>query len=481
MTATAPTSRRFRPGVKAMADGAGMMVLIPAMAIFPLLALTHPGVLSTAQPETSGRAGRGLPFWARPATAWALASLAVLLAAAMIPLSITARQNPLAQGNATNVVVAGCFAVVGLVLAWHRPRNPIGWLMLALGAGLLFTVDAGLYNVIGYRLDHRLPLGPAVLFLFEVSQPELGLLPLIILLFPDGRLPSPRWRWLLYGYLAVGLADTIVFAQVSVDAITHHRTEVDTSGTLIFAPHASQLVGVAAGLVFAMWALAVGYQVMSWRRAVGERRQQLNWLMAGGAAALALTLAEIAAVAVNHPLFLPHSVRLVVGAVLAVGLAALPVGMGVAILEYRLYDIDRIVSRTLAYAIVTGLLVGVYAGLVLLATEVLQIKSAVAVAGSTLVAAALFSPLRSRVQRIVDRRFNRTRYDADQMVAAFAARLKDAVDSDAVQADLASMIQRALEPPMSRCGSASSAKASSGIKRNSRPRATPVPPPCPGQ
>jgi uncharacterized membrane protein len=245
----------------------------------------------------------------------------------------------------------------------------------------------------------------------------------------------------------VGLADTIVFAQVSVYAITHHRTEVDTSGTLIFAPHASQLVGVAAGLVFfAMWVLAVGYQVVSWRRAAGERRQQLNWLMAGGAAALAFILAQIAAVAVNHPLFLPHNVRLVVGAVLALGLAALPVGMGVAILKYRLYDIDRIISRTLAYTTVTGLLVGVYAGLVLLATQVLQIKSAVAVAGSTLVAAALFSPLRSRVQRIVDRRFNRTRYDADQMVAAFAARLKDAVDSDAVQADLANVIQRALEP-----------------------------------
>lgn len=99
------------------------------------------------------------------------------------------------------------------------------------------------------------------------------MLPLIILLFPDGRLPSPRWRWLLYGYLAVGLADTTVFAQVSVYAITHHRTEVDTSGTLIFASYASQLVGVAAGLVFfAMWVLAVGYQVVSWRRAVGERR-----------------------------------------------------------------------------------------------------------------------------------------------------------------------------------------------------------------
>ena len=125
---------------------------------------------------------------------------------------------------------------------------------------------------------------------------------------------------------------------------------------------------------------------------------------------------------------------------------ALPVSMGVAILKYRLYDIDRIISRTLAYAIVTGLLVGVYAGLVVLATQVLRFHSTVAVAAATLVAAALFSPVRRRVQRAVDRRFNRARYDAERTVAAFAARLKDAVDLDAVRDDLASVAHQALEP-----------------------------------
>ena len=112
------------------------------------------------------------------------------------------------------------------------------------------------------------------------------------------------------------------------------------------------------------------------------------------------------------------------------GFAALPVGIGVGILRYRLYDIDRIISRTLAYAIVTGLLVGAYAGLVLLATRVLSVHTPVAVAAATLAAAALFNPLRRWVQQIVDRRFNRARYDADQTVAVFAARLKDAVDLD---------------------------------------------------
>jgi hypothetical protein len=129
-----------------------------------------------------------------------------------------------------------------------------------------------------------------------------------------------------------------------------------------------------------------------------------------------------------------------------VGVAALPAGMGVAILKYRLYEIDRIISRTLAYAIVTGLLVGVYAGLVLLATHVFGVHTPVAVAAATLAAAALFNPVRRRVQKAVDRRFNRARYDADQTITAFAARLRDAVDLDAVRADLLGAVHTALEP-----------------------------------
>jgi len=132
--------------------------------------------------------------------------------------------------------------------------------------------------------------------------------------------------------------------------------------------------------------------------------------------------------------------------VLILGFAALPLSIGIGILKYRLYDIDRIISRTLAYAIVTGLLVGVYAGLVLLAGHVLAFRTPVAVAASTLDAAARFNPLRHRVQRAVDRRFNRARYDADRTVAAFAARLKDAVDLDQVRDDLAGVAQKALAP-----------------------------------
>ena len=170
---------------------------------------------------------------------------------------------------------------------------------------------------------------------------------------------------------------------------------------------------------------------LSWRRAGGERRQQLKWLASGAAVAVFSILLGI----------------LIGSVVPLVGLAALPAAIGVAILKYRLYDIDRLISRTLAYAIITGLLVGVYAGLVLLATQLPHVHTPVAVAASTLAAAALFNPLRLRVQKMVDRRFNRARYDADQTVAAFAARLKDAVELDSVRDDLATVVQQAMEPP----------------------------------
>jgi hypothetical protein len=181
------------------------------------------------------------------------------------------------------------------------------------------------------------------------------------------------------------------------------------------------------------WLGALGHQVASWRRSSGERRQQLKWLLSGTVVCAVL---GIWALATNSAIW----------EVAILGLCALPASMGVAILRYRLYDIDRIISRTLAYALVTGLLIGVYAGLVLLATRVLPLSSPVAVAASTLVAAALFSPLRRKVQRIVDRRFNRARYDADAAVAAFAGRLQDAVDLDAVRADLLGSVMAVLEP-----------------------------------
>jgi hypothetical protein len=375
----------------------------------------------------------------RPAAVWALAGLVLALSLVLIPLAFSAGQNPLAAGG-PQIAVAVSFAAVGLVIARHRPANPIGWLMLGLAVGLLIYADSGLYDVLGYRLGHRLPLAPAVLFLYQVTEPMLGLLPLIILLFPDGRLPSPRWRWVLRCYLIAAVSDVLAQVLMSVYAITWHRTQVDADGQLMLASQRYGVVFVPAALIFfALWVLAVGYQVVSWRRSAGEARQQRNWLMAGGAAALVSFIA-------GSLIGTAGGVWQVVGGVALAGIAALPVGMGVAILKYRLYEIDRIISRTLGYAIVTGLLVTVYAGLVLLARQVFSANSPVAVAASTLAVAALFSPARRRVQRVVDRRFNRVQYDADRMVEAFADGLKDATDLDRIRADLTGVVSQTLEP-----------------------------------
>ena len=152
----------------------------------------------------------------------------------------------------------------------------------------------------------------------------LGLLPLIILLFPDGRLPSPRWRLAVGGYLALGLADMTVQAQMSVYALTHHRTQVDTSGQLLLSNGAYSVFFAPVGLTFfAMWLLAVAYQIVRWRRSAGESRQQLSWLMAGGAVALASFIAGVVIQA--H-----HGIWQTVGAVFVLGVAALPVSMGSA-------------------------------------------------------------------------------------------------------------------------------------------------------
>jgi len=197
------------------------------------------------------------------------------------------------------------------------------------------------------------------------------------------------------------------------------------------------LLMAAAGLA-AVLSLAFRY-----RRARTAERAQLRWLVYAAVLVLAALLAQAPIEWLMGPGDAANNLQNAVGGG-AVALVA--VAIGIAVLRYRLYDIDRVISRTVAYAIITGLLVGVYAGLVLLTTQVFRVHTPVAVAASTLAAAALFNPVRQRVQRAVDRRFNRARYNADETAAAFAARLKDAVDLDSVRNDLAGVVHQALEP-----------------------------------
>jgi hypothetical protein len=398
---------------------------------------------------TPSRQSRG----AAPAVAaWSLVVLIIVLFAADTLLGPATRWAGSGIGAQLAALIAvGPIVPVGFIVARRQPGNPLGWMLLGLMALLLLGSVGADYAWLSYRLGHHLPLAAVGVVLAPAWCPLLVTLPLMVLLFPDGRLPSPRWRPVLWSYLAVGGSWPVSIYAVTIGAVAAGNIHLDLGGDLqaVDGPTGSSawlgsFEGIILPVLAAFWLAFVASQVLSWRRASGERRQQLKWLMSGAA----VCMAAVAFTAIVGTLDTSASpaVQAVVDLV-SVGIAALPVSVGVAILKYRLYDIDRIISRTLAYAIVTGLLVGVYAGLVLLATEVLGFhRSTVAVAVSTLVAAALFNPVRRRVQRAVDRRFHRARYDADRMVALFAARLKDTVDLDSVRDDLAGVVHQALEP-----------------------------------
>ena len=210
-------------------------------------------------------------------------------------------------------------------------------------------------------------------------------------------------------------------------------------GRMLIGTYPGMFAAVGVFLAATLVLLAVRYRTGS-----QLLRQQVKWLALIAVVFVVAVLLVVLGTAAGHSGDWLVTTAYTVGQVAC--LFGIPVAMTIAILRHRLYGIDRIISRTLAYAIVTGVLVGVYAGLVLLATQVLGLHSSVAVAVATLAAAALFSPLRRRVQRGVDRRFNRARYNADQMVAAFAAWLKDTVDLESVRDDLASVVHQALEP-----------------------------------
>jgi hypothetical protein len=339
---------------------------------------------------------------------------------------------------------AGLYAIgfggVGAVLTWRRPGHPVGWILAATGLGEAVdfaTFEYGLAASAGRHLPGSAYAGWVQLWIWVPFVTLVAVY--LVLLFPDGRLPSPRWRpvsWLAGGFAvlaAAGLAFSPGSDRPNLPGLSNPFGVAPAA--VPFDAAVAGLAGLVGCVVLAVWSL-----VARGRRGTATQRQQIKWLAWSGC------LVAVALVpAVTLSLTPGTAARLASGAVFAAVLA-MPAAVGVAVLRYRLYDIDRVISRTVAYAIVTALLAGIYAGLVLVATGVFGVRTPVAVAAATLAAAALFSPVRRRVQRRVDRRFNRARYDGEATVAAFAARLKDAVDMDAVRADLASVVQAALEP-----------------------------------
>jgi hypothetical protein len=373
------------------------------------------------------------PPWWPAGLAWALWTLAIPGGfAAVVRLDHLLRQagrpdlallNPNQYAYALTVVSA---ATVGAVLASRRPLHPVGWLLLALGLSVVAAGVAQGYAGYGLARPGSLPGARWVaLYGYAAGIAFSALVGLILLLTPTGSLPSPRWRWW-----------AIVTAVVPVVFLLG----LPLGAGLLDGPDQVPGLVLATGYLVTQLAVLVGVAslVVRFRRARGTERQQLRWVaMAAGLLAVAVAATVVGALT-GHPA--------VVEWTSGVFVALLPVATGAAILRYRLYDLDRIISRTLAYGLLTLLLGGGYAAVVLGLGQLLGRDSSLVVAVATLAAAAMFRPARRRVQALVDRRFNRRRYDAARTIAAFSARLRQQVDLDTLTSELLGVVEQTMQP-----------------------------------
>jgi hypothetical protein len=326
------------------------------------------------------------------------------------------------------------FVLVGLVITLRRPEHPIGWGFAA--AGLCSSIQAASVAYADASLHAGAHL-PGDLLAANLTQwifaPGIYLgFTMVFLRFPNGDLLGPRWRRVA----RLGIVSAAAISAVNALApgpLNNYPQFDNPIGLAIPGLTALQFLSLFA-YVATLFAAAAAV-VIRYRRAVGIERLQMRWFLVG----------VIGAVIDFALMVLMTMLTGDVGpAVLLMSL--LPICAGIAILRYRLFDIDRIVSRAVGYLLITGLLVGVYVGCIAVTDVVLPVGSSFGVAAATLAAAALFQPVRRRVQRVVDHRFNRSQYDAARTVDAFAVRLRDEVDPDVVRHDLLDVTARAIEP-----------------------------------
>jgi hypothetical protein len=378
--------------------------------------------------------------------AWALVAVELLLLATPPWFDLLNRRagRPdlaiLAPFTIPPTVAALTAGVVGAVLASRRPRHPVGWLLLAMGVTM--SISGATVGYIPYGLVVRpgaLPAANVVARLYPVTiAVVLAVVGFVLLLTPTGSPPSPRWRWWAR-VSAVAVAVALVAAMVAPGSLDPLAQFVDGPMDPQVYGGALRVANQLALLVGLLTILAGGVSlVVRFRSARGVERQQLQWV----ALAAALTGLTMLAAAI---LIAAGEVNLAAWASV-VGVLFLPLATGAAILRYRLYDLDRIISRTLAYGLLTVLLGLGYAAVVLGLGRLLPEGSSLVVAAATLAVAALFQPLRRRLQAVVDRRFNRRRHDAARVIDGFGARLRDQVDLDTLTADVLAVVDQTMQP-----------------------------------
>ncbi len=383
--------------------------------------------------------------------AWSLLALAVALLAGGIALASTTKSPELelpygSVGDADSVVLELAnvltFSVVGAIVASRHPRNPIGWIFCTVG--LVTGLDA---LALGYA-EFWLASGwgsrsfgeTAAWFGTWAWLVETVALTFLLLLFPDGRLPSPRWRPVAW-CAGLGITGFVVGYALDAGPLADFPQIVNPYG--VDSPLV-RVVEIAAALVIvgSMVASAVSVIVRA-RRAGRVERQQIKWLAYGGAVVVGtiLVAALISIWSVTLSILLTN-----------LALLGLPIFTGVAIVRHRLYDIDLLINRTLVYGVLTGTLALVYFGGVATAQAIFRTLTGqeqqpqLAVVVSTLVIAALFNPLRRRIQGFIDRRFYRRKYDAAKTLEAFSAKLRDETDLDALSDDLVGVVRETMQP-----------------------------------
>jgi hypothetical protein len=381
--------------------------------------------------------------------AWSLWALSVALTGLSLLLLVLILRYPNSYifdwwlGNALVVVDA----TVGAIVASRRPGNPVGWLLCLSGVAVgtsSFTSQYAIYTLLAR--PGSLPAGEASAWVAAWMLPiMIGLEVSYILLFPTGRLPGRRWRWLAWLTVAFVLVGMLTFAfspgahQGSLGPI---KNPLGIKGFDIFY---QAVLYTMAPLLFGTAALSVYVRL---RQARGVERQQIKWF----AYAVAIYAVSIVLIVINQAIDAPLWFEWGSTAIFTVAGMTIPISIGIAILSYRLYDIDRIINRTLVYGSLTATLVALYFGGIVLLQRVLDVltgtgeNSTFVVVASTLVIAALFNPLRRRVQGFVDRSFYRYKYDAAKTLEAFGSRLRDETDLEALSNDLVGVVRGTMQP-----------------------------------
>ena len=397
-----------------------------------------------------GRGIGGTSYRSAAWLAWSLCALALALTALSLFLLALNHSQPNTHLYAPwldNTLTAISFAPVGALIASRHPANPVGWVLCLFGLVISFSHFCAQYSIYALLAQpDSLPAGQALAWIVSWLLPIIiGLTVFYILLFPTGRLPSRRWRalaWLTVAFVLVGMVSSAFSRGALMGVLGPIRNPLGIEGfsnvyyTAVLYFMSPLLTLAAASSLF-----------VRLRRAIGIERQQIKWFVYAAAANVSgPTLAYIIPEVMNTPLWFER-------AGLALNIAAIPaipIAIGIAILRYRLYDIDLIINRTLVYGSLTATLALLYVGGVLALQGTFRTltgqESQLAVVASTLTIAALFNPLRRRIQSFIDRRFYRRKYDARKTLDAFNISLRDEVDLDSLAANLVTVVEETMQP-----------------------------------